>query len=106
MNRGGRWDGDGMNWYATAIAHRRLGHKEAARRWLARADAWLARIDRDPVRVSEPAGKFWLGDYLDAKVLGREARAGLERPEAAPASGGESPRATSLMAWHALSSVS
>jgi hypothetical protein len=75
-----------MNWYATAIAHHRLGRKDEAARWLKRADDWLARIDQDPLRFSEPAWKFWLGDYLDAKVLGREAHAELDKTEAGRAS--------------------
>jgi hypothetical protein len=33
------WNGLGMDWYATAIAHRRLGHEEDARWSVDRADA-------------------------------------------------------------------
>ncbi len=74
-NRGkSGWHGAGMFWYALAIAHRRLGHDGDARRWLDRADAWMADRDREAASDSTVEPKNFLRDYLEAKILEREAK--------------------------------
>jgi hypothetical protein len=74
-NRGmSGWHGAGMFWYALAIAHRRLGHDGDARRWLDRADAWMADRDREAASDSIVEPKLPLRDYLEAKILKREAK--------------------------------
>ena len=69
-----KWDGTGMARYALAIAHRRLGHDVEARHWLAKGDAWMASWDREAQRASMVPPDLYLVDYLEAKVLEREAK--------------------------------
>ena len=68
------WPGAGMTWYALAIIHRRLGHNADARRWLERADSWMADREREAATASTVLPKTCLRDYLEAKVLEREAK--------------------------------
>ena len=68
------WHGAGMTWYALAVVHRRLGHDADSRRWLECADSWMADRDREAARASAALPKIPLRDYLEAKILEREAK--------------------------------
>jgi len=67
-------DRRGVTWYALAIVHRRLGHDADSRRWLERADSWMANRDREAATASTVLPKLPLRDYLEAKILEREAK--------------------------------
>jgi serine/threonine protein kinase/tetratricopeptide (TPR) repeat protein len=69
-----REPGAGLTCYALAIAHRRLGHESDAARWLERADNWMVDRDREAASASVIEPRCALHDYLDAKLLQREAR--------------------------------
>jgi predicted Zn-dependent protease len=68
------WNAAGMTWYALAIVHRRLGHDADARRWLERADSWMADRNREAAMASTVLPKLPVRDYLEAKILQREAK--------------------------------
>jgi tetratricopeptide (TPR) repeat protein len=59
------WHGAGITWYALAIVHRRLGHD---------VDSWMADRNRDATTASTVLPKLPLRDYLEAKILEREAK--------------------------------
>ena len=64
-----------VNWLWLALAQQRLGKAEAARRWLAKAQAWLDQYrDGMPSRAEEKLG-LHLHNWLEAHVLRREAQA-------------------------------
>jgi tetratricopeptide (TPR) repeat protein len=64
-----------LNWLWLALAQQRLGKAEAARRWLAKAQAWLDQYrDGMPSRAEEKLG-LHLHNWLEAHVLRREAQA-------------------------------
>jgi hypothetical protein len=68
-----------LNWLTLALAQQRLGRAEEARRWLAKATAWLDQHrDGMPARADEELG-LHLHNWLEAHVLRREAEA-LIRP--------------------------
>ena len=69
---GSNWIGLGMNWYALAIANRLLKFDEDARRWADRGDAWLAECEKEARHVDRIPPRFWVSDYLEAKVLQKE----------------------------------
>jgi serine/threonine-protein kinase len=62
-------------WLVLAMAHHRLGHKADARRWLARADQWYAKVTK-ALLASEhfvlPRGWVYWGEFL---IIYREAKA-------------------------------
>jgi WD40 repeat protein len=62
-------DGRGTwsDWLFLALSHHRLGHRDEARRWLATADAWRARV----ASGQEPA-LSWT-ERLESQLLYREA---------------------------------
>ncbi len=64
-------------WPVLALAHHRLGEKEAARRWLGRAGKW-ANESLDEA-LAGPEGKLPLGwmDWAEFQILWREARQAL-----------------------------
>ena len=63
-----------LNWLALALAHHRLGHAAAARRWLDKATAELKRVrDAKPNELAD----FPITDWLEAEVLRREAEEGI-----------------------------
>jgi hypothetical protein len=71
-----------LNWLWLALAHRRLGKAEEARRWLGMAQAWLDSCgDGMPARAEEEQG-LRLHNWLEAHVLRREAEALLPPDEA------------------------
>jgi hypothetical protein len=58
-----------------ALAEQRLGKTEEARRWLAKAQAWLDQYaDGMPARAEQELG-LHLHKWLEAHVLRREAEA-------------------------------
>ena len=64
-----------LNWLWLALADRRLGQAEEARRWLDKAQAWLDQYrDGMPARADEEVG-LHLHNWLEAQVLRREAEA-------------------------------
>jgi tetratricopeptide (TPR) repeat protein len=64
-----------VNWLWLALAQHRLGKAEEARRWLAKARAWLDQChDGMPARADEDLG-LHLHNWLEARVLLREAAA-------------------------------
>jgi tetratricopeptide (TPR) repeat protein len=64
-----------LNWLWLALAHQRLGQSEEARRWLAKATAWLDQYrDGMPARAEGELG-LHLHNWLEAHVLRREAEA-------------------------------
>jgi tetratricopeptide (TPR) repeat protein len=64
-----------LNWLWLALAHRRLGEAEEARRWLSKAQAWLDQYgDGLPARADQELG-LHLHNWLEAHVLRREAEA-------------------------------
>jgi tetratricopeptide (TPR) repeat protein len=73
------WPSAEMNAYGLALAHHRLGHREEARRWLERAEAWLDRLDRIyavevPRDLSgQPEVSVPFVHWVYAQVLRREA---------------------------------
>jgi tetratricopeptide (TPR) repeat protein len=61
-----------LNWLWLALANRRLGKPEEARRWLDRATAWLDQFrDGMPARAEEELG-LHLHNWLEAHILRRE----------------------------------
>jgi tetratricopeptide (TPR) repeat protein len=73
-----------VNWLWLALAERRLGKAEEARRWLAKAGAWLDQYrDGIPARAEEELG-LHLHNWLEAHVLRREAEALLGAGPARP----------------------
>jgi tetratricopeptide (TPR) repeat protein len=76
-----------LNWLWLALANDRLGKAEEARRWLAKAQAWLDRYrDEMPARAEEELG-LHLHNWLEAHVLRREAESLI--PSQGPRSGPE-----------------
>jgi tetratricopeptide (TPR) repeat protein len=64
-----------LNWLWLALANQRLGKTEEARRWLSKAQAWLAQYrDGMPAPADEELG-LDLHNWLEAHVLRREAEA-------------------------------
>src|SRR5262249_42688569 len=64
-----------LNWLWLALAHKRLGKTEEARRWLGKAQAWLDQYGAGmPDRAEEELG-LHLHNWLEAHVLRREAEA-------------------------------
>jgi tetratricopeptide (TPR) repeat protein len=64
-----------LNWLWLALAHQRLGKPEEARRWLAKAQAWLDQYrDGMPARAEEEVGLHF-HNWLEAHVLRQEAEA-------------------------------
>jgi hypothetical protein len=64
-----------LNWLWLALADRRLGQAEEARRWLDKAQAWLDQYrDGMPARADEELGLHY-HNWLEAHVLRREAEA-------------------------------
>jgi tetratricopeptide (TPR) repeat protein len=77
--------GAALNWLWLALAKRRLGEAEEARRWLNKAQAWLDQYpDGLPARAEEELG-LHLHNWLEAHVLRREAEALI--PSEAPRNG-------------------
>jgi tetratricopeptide (TPR) repeat protein len=73
-----------LNWLWLALAHQRLGRAEEARRWLDKAKGWLDQYgDRMPSRAEDELG-LHLHNWLEAHVLGREAKALLGTGPAKP----------------------
>jgi hypothetical protein len=62
-----------------ALAHRRLGHPEEARRWLDRAERWLSALDRTyaadrpGVLTGQPQAQLSFEFWVYAQLLRREA---------------------------------
>lgn len=69
---GRSWIGLGMNWYSLAIVNRKLKSEEDAERWARRGDAWLAECEKDAREADRIPPRFWINDYLEAKVLQQE----------------------------------
>jgi tetratricopeptide (TPR) repeat protein len=68
-----------LNWLWLALASQRLGKTEEARRWLSKAQAWLAQYrDGMPARADAEFGLHF-HNWLEACVLRREAEALLSR---------------------------
>jgi tetratricopeptide (TPR) repeat protein len=66
-----------VNWLWLALAHQRLDKAEEARRWLAKAQAWLDQYrDGMPARAEEELGLHF-HNWLEAHILRREAEARL-----------------------------
>jgi tetratricopeptide (TPR) repeat protein len=70
------WDLRSLNAYGLALAYHRLGHPDNARRWLNRAEHWLAEYERKcatstwgDLRLHEPT----FGSWVYAQVIRREA---------------------------------
>jgi tetratricopeptide (TPR) repeat protein len=64
-----------LNWLWLALAQQQLGKSEDARRWLAKATAWLDQYrDGMPARAEDELG-LHLHNWLEAHVLRREAEA-------------------------------
>jgi tetratricopeptide (TPR) repeat protein len=64
-----------LNWLWLALAEQRLGRSQEARRWLARAQAWLDQYAGGmPNRADQELG-LHLHNWLEAHVLRREAEA-------------------------------
>jgi tetratricopeptide (TPR) repeat protein len=64
-----------VNWIWLALAQKRLGKAEQARRWLDRAQAWLDQYaDGMPARAEDESGLHF-HNWLEAHVLRREAEA-------------------------------
>jgi tetratricopeptide (TPR) repeat protein len=73
------WPGHGLNAYSLALAHRRLGQPEEARRWLDRAERWLSALDRTyaadgpGVLTGQPQVPLSFEFWVYAQLLRREA---------------------------------
>ena len=73
------WPKHGLNAYALALAHHRLGHPDDARRWLDIAEGWLDRLDRiykaeaPRVLTGQPSVPVTSEFWVYAQVLRREA---------------------------------
>jgi tetratricopeptide (TPR) repeat protein len=78
------WDGNVLNWLRLALACRRLGQADEARRWLDKAAGWLDRFDEGMPAEAEGTHRLHLHDWLEAHLLRREAEA-LLREDAPPA---------------------
>jgi tetratricopeptide (TPR) repeat protein len=64
------WRYAGLNWFALALVHHRLGHPVEARQCLDKGIQWLARVS--PSGPGQPA-KLLPQDWLEALLLRREA---------------------------------
>ena len=78
LNRDPGWTYHVLNWLVLAMAHERLGRPADARRWLERAESWVADQLRDrPGGPDRAAPEGWPGwrDAMLLHLLLREARA-------------------------------
>jgi tetratricopeptide (TPR) repeat protein len=70
-----------LNWLWLALANQHLGKPDEARRWLAKAQAWLDQYgDGMPARTEEEIGLHF-HNWLEAHVLRREAEAQIPSPD-------------------------
>jgi tetratricopeptide (TPR) repeat protein len=81
--------GDALDWLFLSMAHHRLGHAEAARKWLDKAVTHIDRADQDPPDGTSPDSRLDWQTRLAYRVLRREAEgliggagSGLPQPTA------------------------
>jgi hypothetical protein len=77
LDRGPGWDHEVLDWLVIAMAQNRLGHADESRRWLGRAETWVAARLRGRPRGLDrgvPDGWHWRDGIL-LHLLLREARA-------------------------------
>ena len=74
MKAGPTWS-NVVNWLGLALVCHRLEKPAEARQWLDRATAWIDQAERDLVREAETPTGVHLHEWLECRVLRREAEA-------------------------------
>jgi hypothetical protein len=70
-----------LNWLWLALAYQKLGEKDKARTWLAKAAEWLDSLGNQmppPIKANEM--NLHLHNWLEAQILRREAEKLLYSP--------------------------
>jgi eukaryotic-like serine/threonine-protein kinase len=77
-------EGTALDWLFLAMAHERLGHKEEARKWLAKAIAWRERSSQIPEEAAYGKSSLRWDERAEVQLICKEANDLIRPMDKAP----------------------